>query len=207
MRFLFSHWPALNSERSRFQELYKTTVRPLGSHLRSLGLHDVQDLEDVLQNTYLEAHKSFHTLRDQQAALAWLMTIGRRQYHLHLSRKIRHRQYLSAQDQGSLEAGGQLVDRKIKPADDALHNLSLCQPVVRKIDAIADPKRQAAVRMFFLEDRSLKEIAGLTTTNISTLTTWISRFRKDVAPLLRSEQQPTACEGEDAFLAVQEVFP
>jgi DNA-directed RNA polymerase specialized sigma24 family protein len=45
------------------------------------------------------------------------------------------------------------------------------------IDEIPDETRRRAVRLFYLEEASLPEVSAATGVKVSTLTTWLSRFR------------------------------
>lgn len=185
------------TDRNTFQAFYEATVQPLARHLQALGLRDQQELEDVLQNSYLEAHKSFVTIKDQKAALAWIMTIGRRQYGRYVEQKVRQRTLFLEGSFDQEQAIGAAPDRRIVPSDERLIAEGLCRQILNLISRIENPKRQLAIQLFFLEDRSLKEIASATDTNVSTLTTWISRFRSEV----QSETE------EEGLIATPEVCP
>ncbi|HYX37702.1 MAG TPA: RNA polymerase sigma factor [Oligoflexus sp.] len=178
-------------EHSAFHEFYRATLRPLTSHLHALGLRSSEELEDILQNTYLEAHKSFESLQDSQAALAWLLTIGRRQFYQYIGRQVRLRRVFEERAPEEPDVTAPIIDHRLVAADEQMHTDSVCQIVVQKIFEIKNPMRQQAIRMFFLEEFHLKEIAESTGTKISTLTTWISRFRKDICQLLLIEQEST----------------
>jgi RNA polymerase sigma-70 factor (ECF subfamily) len=170
-----------------YQELYRRTVRPLAAHLRRLGVTDAADLDDVLQDTYVEAFTAFASLRDDAAALAWLMTIGRRQAARHRARRARMGVNVSP------SVVEELPERAASPERQA-EARSLTTRVAGMIEATASEHRRAALRMFYLEDATLPEIARATGVTVSTLTTWLSRFRvqarRAMADVAR-RQEPT----------------
>jgi RNA polymerase sigma factor (sigma-70 family) len=144
----------------------------------ALGLHRGEDLEDVLQNVYLEAHKSFADLRDPQAGLAWLFTIGRRQYARYVALRVRRRRLFADVAPDDERGAGEAGEARPAAVDERLVTGGLCGQVFALMDQVENPTRRLALQLFFLEDLSLKEIAARTATNVSTLTTWISRFRQ-----------------------------
>jgi len=186
---------------SSFREFYERTLPPLCRHLQALGLRYGEDLEDVLQNTYLQAHTSFHELREPRAELAWLFTIGRRQYARYVARRVRTRRVFAdpCPDQDALAMD--VADLRAALGDDELITKGLCKQILAIMEQVDRPVRRLALQLFFLEDLSLKEISEQTHTNVSTLTTWISRFRQQVQARLG----PLGDEAE-ASVPVREVF-
>ena len=160
-----------------FYNFYQEHFSPLCRHLQALGLRDPEDLNDVLQNTFLEAHDSFAQLRDPQAALAWLLTIGRRQFARYVARRVRQRRIFVERNEAQERQVRDAVDLRVRPGDEQVIASLLSAQVMRQLDQIEDATRQLALRLFFLEDLALKDIAARTATKVSTLTTWISRFR------------------------------
>lgn len=172
--------PAL--DRAHFQQFYRESVNPLAAHLRSLGLRNQCELEDIIQETYLEAYKALDSLKDSTKAVSWLLTIGRRAFFRSLRLKKDQRSATHEQ----LEENA-LSDDNAPEADDLVHNSGLCSTILADMAAIQDPTRRQVIVMFFLEEASLPEIHTATGIGTSTLTTWISRFRIKVKPKLQPE--------------------
>lgn len=162
--------------RSRDREFYAATVRPLAAHLHRLGLKHPQDLEDVLQETYLQAFKSLSELQDAQAALAWLMTIGRRQMARHLERGKR--------GPDTCDADLTILPSSVVPADIDLDARRLCSEVRAVHARLSCPKRKLAIDLYYFQEVPLPEVVQVTGVGASTLTTWLSRFRQEVRAAL-----------------------
>lgn len=160
-------------DKGRFHAFYQDTVNPLAAHLRRIGLRNDAELEDVLQETYIEAMKGFHQLKDTDAALSWLLTIGRRVFFRSLRTKNK-----PGCANATAEAEIMIADDGIAPADEYMHASRLCREVLTAIRDIVDPVKKKAVTMFFLEEESLTNISSETGVKISTLTTWMNRFRE-----------------------------
>jgi RNA polymerase sigma-70 factor (ECF subfamily) len=173
---------------SSYRLFYKRSVRPLAAHLRQLGARDAQDLEDVIQDTYVEAFKAWSTLRDDEAAVAWLLTIGRRQLWRHRARRKR-----SQAELGEAALGERTIE-EIVPSEDAasppsslearLDAQSAARQVTELIAGIDNPVRREAVELFYLQDVQLPELSAATGVKVSTLTTWLSRFREQARRVL-----------------------
>ncbi|RZA16033.1 MAG: hypothetical protein EOP10_25305 [Proteobacteria bacterium] len=87
-----------------------------------------------------------------------------------------------------------------------MHEGALCEIVLKEIDGIDDERRREAIRLYLLEDLSLKEVSETLGVNLSTLTTWISRFRQKLQFKLVEEESGQR-EDETLSLKVKEVCP
>lgn len=176
-----------------YRQFYRRSLRPLAAHLRALGARDQQDLEDVLQETFVEAFRSWSSLKDEGARLAWLFTIGRRQLWQHRTRNKRHLCAHATMSGGAPEVMAEgAMERHIATeaasdavaasSDDtlvhALHTQSLTKQIKVMIDAIPDVHKREVITLFYLNDLALPDISAATGIKTSTLTTWLSRFRE-----------------------------
>ena len=152
---------------------YRSTVRILGAHLRQLGVERKEDLEDVMQETYVQALKSLPSLKHDEASVAWLLTIGRRQLFRQRERHARRRAE-ALSPTGTAED----IASDAAPADEQLQATGVCARIVGMIERIEDPRRRDAVQRFYLAEASLQEISIAMDVKVSTLTTWMSRFRE-----------------------------
>jgi RNA polymerase sigma-70 factor, ECF subfamily len=179
-----------------YQEFYRKSFKPLVAHLRRLGITNQVDLEDIVQETYLEAFKSWGTLKDSAAAIAWLLTIGRRQMFKHFRKQIEKQNYIY--DNFELD---ELVDETIFCPAEAMESRSITKSILKEISMIKDERKKQAIQLFYLEDADLTDIADETGVNASTLTTWFSRFRQEMRKTLhrRSSQK--------GFLDIAPVVP
>jgi RNA polymerase sigma-70 factor, ECF subfamily len=159
-----------------FRGLYQETVKGLGSYFYKFGVTNRQDLEDLVQETYIEAFKSMDGLKEPKAAKAWLYTIARRQFirYLETKRKNPKTTMLDEPLHGTFEKSGQ------SPADQSLYAAFVCKTVLSQLEKIQEETRYLALTKFFVELEPLADISAALGVNISTLTTWCNRFRKEL---------------------------
>ena len=139
-------------------ELYRTAARILG---------DASQAEDVVQETYLQAWKSFGRFQPGTNCRAWLFKIL-----LHTIQRYR-RKWLNV--------------RMIKESEDVLEQAAAAAPAVpgqitheeilRALGRVAADYR-AAVLLADVDEFSYKEIAGMLNVPIGTVMSRISRGRK-----------------------------
>ncbi len=166
----------------QFKRFYMESVEPLRRHLRKISGMKSEDLDDILQETYLQALKSWDSLQDPQAALGWLLTIGRRQLFRHYDQTSKQR----------LRHHETPVEELEETSSDGSHNpeskmgeQNTTRVIADMISMIPDPVRRTAVRRYYLEEWSLREIAAEQGVNPSTITTWLSRFRDNARQQLQ----------------------
>lgn len=176
-----------------FHDFYRATLRPLVAHLRRLGLAHDQDLEDVVQEAYAQAFKSWASLRAREAQLVWLLTIARRQWGRLLAKKGR-----LPLAQGTDEELDALVEASasVRALDEDVARSGLFAKLRSQIELLADPRQKQAIELFYLFDLDLSDVSAATGVNASTLTTWFSRFRQR-ARLALAMTGAAASGGED----------
>lgn len=166
----------------QFKRFYMESVEPLRRHLRKISGMKGEDLDDILQETYLQALKSWDSLQDPQAALGWLFTIGRRQLFRHYDQTSKQRQRHDETRVEDLEETS--ADRSLNP-ESSVGEQNTTRVIADMISMIPDPVRRTAVRRYYLEEWSLREIAAEQGVNPSTITTWLSRFRDNARQQLQ----------------------
>jgi RNA polymerase sigma-70 factor (ECF subfamily) len=184
------------ADTSAYRLFYKRSVRPLAAHLRQLGARD-QDLEDVIQDTYVEAFKAWGSLRDDEAAIAWLLTIGRRQLWRQRARRRRRDAELSEAALGEqtldevlpAESAGLPIDSPVgagptSSIEARLDARATARDVTALIASIDNPTRREAVELFYLQEVPLPELSASTGVKVSTLTTWLCRYREKARRLV-----------------------
>lgn len=125
------------------------------------------DAEDLSQQTFLTAHRSLAQLRDERAALGWLMAILRSCF-LKMCRK-----------------------RRPISADDCDLNLDLCpghvpdesevdpERLQRALDELS-PEARVMLVMFYFDDLSYREISAATDIPIGTVMSRLSRAKEQL---------------------------
>ncbi len=171
-----------------FSKFYRDHVRLLHGYFRRLGVCQPELIEDLLQETFAEALRCWSNLKEPAAGRAWLLTIGRRQ----LGRVIRKNKQLRLD----------LVEHSVIeqhptstcPVDSGLNSLRFCQQILALICLEADSDKRAVLAAYFLEEQSFREISANTGLNLSTLTTWTSRFRQKCLKLYGASWESTQDE-------------
>jgi RNA polymerase sigma-70 factor (ECF subfamily) len=113
-------------------------------------LRQRQDAEDVAQEAFLKAHRSFRQLRDRQAFRAWLV---RMTWRLALDRQRGDRRRTKWECQHSRESIAET-------ATDTVIESERAQKVWQAIDALPDKLRLAIV-LVNIEGHNLKEVGDL----------------------------------------------
>lgn len=125
------------------------------------------DAEDLAQQTFLTAHRSLAQLRDERAALGWLMAILRSCF-LKLCRK---RRPISADDcELDLDscAAAVPVESDVDP-----------ERLQRALDELS-PEARMMLTMFYFDDLSYREIAAATEIPIGTVMSRLSRAKEQL---------------------------
>jgi len=159
---LFSKYPRTGEfERAalpHLRELYRTAARLLGGSAQA---------EDAVQETYLQAWKSFDRFQAGTNCRAWLFKILLHtvQHHRRKARQAR----LESESDETLEraaAPGPAVPERISQEE-----------ILRALDRVP-PDYRAVVLLADVEEFSYKEIAGLLNVPMGTVMSRLSRGRK-----------------------------
>lgn len=140
------------------------------------------EAEDVVQDTYLRAFKSFHRFTPGTNCRAWLFTIQR---HVFLNR-VRRRQHEQLGDEPTLEAAvaSATAPASASPEDEFFQGV-LPDEIDRALRALPPFFREAVI-LVDLEGFSYKEAAQALECPVGTVMSRLSRSRR----LLRRALQP-----------------
>ncbi|VAX22802.1 hypothetical protein MNBD_NITROSPINAE03-338 [hydrothermal vent metagenome] len=148
---------------SRFEEL----ATPHIGVLYRMAFHlsgNKEDAEDLVQDVFIKAQKSFHTLRENSKCKSWLCSILYRQF---VDGYRKRRYFVELKDVASppVEEEQSVWPEKITPADlsDCMNNL--------------DPKYRMPLVAHFLSGLSYKEIAASLDMPIGTVMSRIHRAK------------------------------
>ena len=134
-------------ERAAVDELLRRWERRLLYYVRRL-VPGEQDAWDVLQQTFLQAVRKIHTLREPRTLPAWLYTVAR-------NAALAHRRSV-------LAAGGHVDDAvdvgELAASDDAEFQPDDVEAVHAALGQLSVPHREA-LTLLFLQDLSVEEIA------------------------------------------------
>jgi RNA polymerase sigma-70 factor (ECF subfamily) len=131
------------------------------------------DAHDITQETFIRAFKGISGLREADRFEGWLFSIARRRCLTFLKKARRRRLDMErlALEQRALrrEAGD---EERMKQMERTI--------VAEEIERLPDSSMKQAGRMFYLEGRDTSQIAERLDAPVSTITTWLSRFRGKV---------------------------
>lgn len=137
---------------------------------------DAADADDVVQETFLRAYRSWHTFQPGSDARRWLFTITR---NVFLRARERERRHVDLED-GDLEAlntfaaHGQLVR---DGSDQILSRIDLAPALRRALDELDEPFK-SAVLLVDLEDQSYEAASQILGVPIGTVRSRLFRGRR-----------------------------
>jgi RNA polymerase sigma-70 factor (ECF subfamily) len=161
---------AAQGETPAFSELYRRT-RPLVARLTaSFAPLDPDEVEDVIQETYVRAFKALPRLKEPAAFEAWLLSIARNRARTRLERKGNMRRLDEEVADPRPEAVA-LVPEALQLERD--------MAVVRQlIDELPEGEEKKTVHLFYVEGQlSAREIAEKLGVGKSAVTMRLERFR------------------------------
>ena len=128
------------------------------------------DAHDITQETFIRALGGIRRLREADRFEAWLFSIARRRCLTFLKKAQKRRkdlERLALQQQTVESANGE--GERMKKMERAV--------VAEEIERLPDTPMKRAGRLFYLEGRDTAAIAEQLDAPVSTVTTWLSRFR------------------------------
>lgn len=161
---------AAGGEESAFGELYRRT-RPLVARLTSgFSMLDADEVEDVVQETYVRAFKALPRLKEAGAFEAWLLSIARNRARTRLERKS-HLKRIEEEPQDPEPEAIPLLPEALQVERDIA--------VVRQLIAeLPEGEEKKTVQLFYLEgELSAREIAEKLGVGKSAVTMRLERFR------------------------------
>ncbi|MBU8897604.1 RNA polymerase subunit sigma [Corallococcus sp. H22C18031201] len=164
---------AARGEASAFSELYRYT-RPMVARLvAGFATLDPDEVEDIIQETYVRAFRALPRLKEVGAFEAWLLSIARNRARTRLERKAHARRV----EDDAAEPGPESV-----PAMPEALQVERDIAVVRQlIDELPEGEEKKTVRLFYIEgELSAREIAEQLGVGKSAVTMRLERFRSRV---------------------------
>jgi len=169
--------------------LFEQTTLQYLDDLYATGLRlcrNERDAEDLVQETYLKAFKYFHQYTPGTNCRAWLFRILRNTFINSYRRKVKEREILQRQENGSLQQSlicADSVERFSNPEQRIIYS-GLGDDVTRALDALPGEFRMVVV-LSDLQGFSYKEIARIMDTPIGTVMSRLFRARRLLRQSLR----------------------
>lgn len=161
---------ATQGESSAFSELYRRT-RPLVARLvAGFGTLDADEVEDVLQESYVRAFRGLPRLKEAGAFTPWLLTIARNRARTRLER----RNALQRMQEDLADPEPETVP----PLPSALQVERDIAVVRQLISELPEGEEKKTVQLFYIEGQlTAREIAEQLGVGKSTVTMRLERFR------------------------------
>jgi RNA polymerase sigma-70 factor (ECF subfamily) len=162
------------AQRELFQQLKKAVHHTL---YRILGAN--RDLEDLIQDAFLEIFRALPSFRGDSSLTRWCQTIATRTAYLHIERRKP-----AAIDLDVVE--DEIVDR-----DPDAHRVALARQAAKRLYAALDkldPKQRIAFALAVIDGLPLAEVAQLTDSSLVAVKTRVWRARRDL--MNRAKKDP-----------------
>jgi RNA polymerase sigma-70 factor (ECF subfamily) len=161
---------AAGGEESAFGELYQRTRSLVARLIAGFATLDADEVEDVIQETYVRAFKALPRLKEAGAFEAWLLSIARNRARTRLERKQSLRRLEEETPDPQPESIPLLPEALQVERDIA---------VVRQlISELPEGEEKRTVQLFYLEgELSAREIAEKLGVGKSAVTMRLERFR------------------------------
>jgi len=145
-----------------------------------------EDAEDVAQEAFVRAHGAISKFRGDSKFSSWLYRIAVNRALTHLKRRKRRPDTVEVSSSPRVEAEVSsrtcVDDPSVRVLDEEFRER------VRAAVAKLPPRYRAAVTLFYLEERSYKEVADILGVPMGTLKTHLHRARAILKGELRSEE-------------------
>lgn len=161
-----------------FERLVREHHAALFRFALSMTRHEA-DAVDLVQDTFLRWAEKGHQLQDVAKAKAWLFTTLYREANARRRRVLRF-PHEPIED----------LETELPPVDCAAPRVADGALALAALDRL-DPLYRAAVALFYLEDHSYPEIAGILEVPIGTVKSRVARGLAQMSQWLK-EREPTA---------------
>jgi RNA polymerase sigma-70 factor (ECF subfamily) len=177
------------TQHERFTTLMEAVYTDLERFVRALvrRAHEDQEIaRDVLAETIACAFEGFHTLRNEQAFLSFLLTIATRVHREHRKRSAGLVRYDDDNAMEQMIAQHQPAVQYYAPQNDTDYDVAL---LYIALDKLPEKQREALI-MFELLCYSMKEIAAMQGDALVAVKVRVSRARTALQRLLNEPSLP-----------------
>jgi RNA polymerase sigma-70 factor, ECF subfamily len=169
---------AADGDRGAQRELFHTLKNGVHHTLyRILGAN--RDLEDLLQDAFLEIFRALPSFRGDSSLARWSQTIATRTAYLAIERR----------KPASVDL--EVVENEIIDRDPDAHRVALARQAARRLYAALDridPKQRIAFALAVIDGLPLAEVAQLTESSVVAVKTRVWRARRDL--MKRAQKDP-----------------
>jgi RNA polymerase sigma-70 factor, ECF subfamily len=178
--------PAAPGAHAEFSDLALTALDDVYRFARSLT-RDEADAEDVVQETYLRAFRSWHTFQPGTDVRRWLFTIAR---NVFLRSRERGQREVALDDDGAeaVDAAQAVEGWVMRGLDPLLERVDVGPAIRDALDQVPEAYR-AAVILVDVEDQSYESAAEVLGVPVGTVRSRLFRGRKQLQEILAAHAQ------------------
>lgn len=169
---------AAEGDRVAQRDLFQRLKSPVHHTLfRILGAN--RDIEDLLQDAFLEIFRALPSFRGDSSLARWSQTIATRTAYLSIERR----------KPASVDL--EVVEDEIVDRDPDAHRVALARQAARRLYAALDridAKQRIAFALAVIDGLSLAEVAQLTESSVVAVKTRVWRARRDL--MRRAQKDP-----------------
>lgn len=171
-----------NAEPLSSAALYRAHEKSVARWAARLGGPEI-DVEDVVQEVFLTAHRLLSTFRGEAKVTTWLFRITENQVR-YQRRKRRLRRLFRVLETADTE---RLASPRLTPVEE-LEQRQASQTVYKILDGMRDKYRTAFV-LFEIEKLSGEEVAELLGQKVATIWVWLHRARAQFLERLEEHER------------------
>ena len=169
---------AADGDRAAQRELFHNLKNAVHHTLfRILGAN--RDIEDLVQDAFLEIFRALPSFRGDSSLGRWAQTIATRTAYLAIERRK------------PTPVDLEVVEDEIVDRDPDAHRIALARQAARRLSAALDridAKQRIAVALAVIDGLSLAEVANLTESSVVAVKTRVWRARRDL--MRRAQKDP-----------------
>lgn len=166
---------AVNGDGSAFEELYRLTSKS-AYYTASLLLKNREDIEDVLQNSYIKAYQKLPELKNPESFESWIKTIVENECKNYIKKEKRF--YISdIFFKNKVEEHSE--EWKQPVPQEYMEREELRKSIADIIDSLS-PEVRACIILYHYEDKSLNEISELLNIPLGTVKSRLHNGRKKI---------------------------
>jgi RNA polymerase sigma-70 factor, ECF subfamily len=164
---------AVDGQAPAFSELYRRTRPLVGRAVAAFAPLDPDEVEDVIQESYVRAFKALPRLKEPAAFEAWLLSIARNRARTRLERRGQARRL----DEELADGEPDNVPH-LPPALQLERDIAVVREL---IDRLPEGEEKRTVQLFYVEgELSAREIAEQLGVGKSAVTMRLERFRSRI---------------------------
>lgn len=153
----------MKNTHDEFNDIYDEYYLEIKKFIFTIARRDTSITDDIFQNTWENAFRYFHTLKDVSSARAWLYTIARNETKRWFSQKTN--KMFTEIDSTDNEDSPEIPDESTMDFPEELANKDMLAKAINNLNE----EEQQLIILHYYYDMNLKEIASMYEMNYNSL--------------------------------------